>query len=233
MSIMGHAVPVLIVAFPILVIIGMFSDVQGHSSPSVWFGWHPVLMSIAFPCLMVLGRWSYVAGPEWGIEAKQSQRVLHAIFMGSAMIVMLAGYSCIIVAHYPNSQFFGFNFNTLEWSQWKRVIHVYTGYAAILCALQQAAVGALKFTTLQTTGIRSYTFHGQLGKLNIFLAGFSIAMAIWFWGWNRGMKKLMLVVLGVIMAAVKLTPTPPPKPEDTTLIQSDHNDAQQETREVL
>jgi len=217
MTFLGQFVPGLAVAFPILVIVGLFSDVQGHSSPTVWFAWHPVLMSIAFPCLMVLGRWSYVAGAaDWGVETKDSQRVLHGFIMSIAILAMIGGYACIIKAHAPHNQFFGYNFTNHEWSQWKRVVHVYTGYLAILLALQQASVGVTKFINLQN-GTKTLTFHGKLGKVNILVAGFSLMMAIWMWGWSPAMKKAMWIVLALVMSAVTFVPTPAPKPEQSKL----------------
>lgn len=218
-SLVGHFMPILAVIFPVLVIVGLFGDVQGHSSPNVAFAWHPIFMSIAFPCLMFLGRWSYVVGAtDWGIETKKSQRILHGAIMGVAVLVMLAGYACIITAHYPNEQFFGYNFRIQEWTQWKRVLHVYSGYVAILLTLQQAFVGTTKFIKLQN-GTSTHTFHGRLGKVTILTAGFSLLMAIWFWGWSIGIKKAMFVVLALIMCAVVLVPTPPPKPEESKLVE--------------
>lgn len=219
MTLAGHFVPALAVAFPALVTVVLLDgDFQGHSSPRVWFAWHPILMSIAFPCLMVLGRWSYVAGAaDWGVESKGAQRILHGIFMSTATVVMLAGYLCIVFAHYPNKQYFGYNFTTGEWTEWKRVVHVYSGYAAILLAVQQALVGSLKFLKLQE-GTKAFTFHGKLGKLNILLGGFALMVAVWFWGWSDLMKKILLIVLGLVMAFIALTSTPPAKAEEAKLV---------------
>jgi len=171
-----------------LMAIAMFAPVMGGGmDPKIWFGWHPVLMTLAFPCLMTMGRWSYLTGDDRPLA---SQRTLHGVLMGLGSLAMLLGYLAIFEAHLPQAKFFGYDFKNKVWAEYKRVIHVYLGYLLILVVLVQACMGAWKMRVLGT-GRKVMTFHGSLGKAIVLLGCVNILIAIRFWFWSSGMKVVL------------------------------------------
>eukprot|EP00927_Polykrikos_kofoidii_P062161 TRINITY_DN56981_c0_g1_i1.p1 TRINITY_DN56981_c0_g1~~TRINITY_DN56981_c0_g1_i1.p1 ORF type:complete len:337 (-),score=37.97 TRINITY_DN56981_c0_g1_i1:49-1059(-) len=178
---------------------GIWGDMEGGHVPlGVWFGWHPVLMTTSFLFLMVLGRYSYVAGASQ--PPKRVVRGLHGPMMISAVVVMLMGYAAIVAAHFPDRKFFGYDFKKGTWGQdWLRILHVYLGYAAIILALAQATMGAMKHRGVQR-GERLFTFHGTMGKLVIANGGITVLTACSFWKW--GILQKSVVVLLTIIALV-------------------------------
>mmetsp|Transcript_132517 Transcript_132517/g.258142 ORF Transcript_132517/g.258142 Transcript_132517/m.258142 type:complete len:233 (-) Transcript_132517:489-1187(-) len=203
---------VVALAIPALVTLGMLSKAFTPSPmpASIWFTWHPILMSLAFPCLMTLGRWTYMMDPSWGME-KQSIRHLHRALMLAAVGILLVAYLCIFMSHLPGLMFFGYNFKTREWKPWARIAHVWFGYAAVVLTIAQAFMGMLKLAALQETGVRRFTFHGSLGKGIIILASLSFFAALRFWGgWGLGLK----LVLAMLAAFVAIYSSAWPKPID-------------------
>uniref|UniRef100_A0A7S1RRX4 Cytochrome b561 domain-containing protein n=1 Tax=Alexandrium catenella TaxID=2925 RepID=A0A7S1RRX4_ALECA len=201
----------------VLTAVAMFAPLMGGGmDPKVWFGWHPVLMTLAFPCLMTLGRWSYLTGDSRPLT---SQRALHGILMGLGSLAMLLGYLAIFEAHLPQSKFFAYDFKAGAWSpDWKRVVHVYLGYALIVAVLAQAFMGARKLQVLGT-GQRVLTFHGSLGKAVILLACFNIIIAIRFWGWSTPMKVCLyaLTIAAGVFGALWPRPSKASEGEDASL----------------
>jgi len=65
----------------------------------------------------------------------------------------------------------------------------------VLSVLGQAAMGMLKMSTLQTSGRRTFTFHGTLGKIIIWSGAVNILLAVWFWGWSAVMKTVMIALV--------------------------------------
>jgi len=202
----------------IVVAIGMF--VVTGVPASGWFGWHPVLMTAAFACLMPSGRWIYGLDASWGAD-QQKKRVAHRAVMGSAAILMLLGYVCILVAHSTGGQksYFGYDFKKNEWKEWKRVAHGWLGFCVILLTLAQGVMGACKLKSLNTTGERIFTFHGQMGKVIIGMAIVNMLLAVWFWGWGTGFK-LLTVLLALCCGAIGTVPWHfvAPKAEECPLV---------------
>jgi len=173
------------VAMVAVTIYGMFGPVTGgRMSPSSWFSWHPVLMSLAFPCLMMFGRYSYLVSGE---HMMQRRRLAHRIFMTSVLVAMLLGYLCVFLAHLPKRRFFGYDFRHGEWAEYKRVGHAFLGYAIILAVLLQAGMGTCKLQSL-IAGKKSITYHGNFGKAIILAAAFNVLLAIRLWSWPSNMK---------------------------------------------
>eukprot|EP00747_Dinoflagellata_sp_TGD_P192124 gnl/TRDRNA2_/TRDRNA2_56516_c0_seq1.p1 gnl/TRDRNA2_/TRDRNA2_56516_c0~~gnl/TRDRNA2_/TRDRNA2_56516_c0_seq1.p1 ORF type:complete len:232 (+),score=20.90 gnl/TRDRNA2_/TRDRNA2_56516_c0_seq1:105-800(+) len=209
-------------ATPIAVMYGMFA-VSGLPT-KVWFGWHPVLMSVAFSCLMFYGRWAYV-GELWG-PSKAVRRVIHLATMVLASVAMIMGYVAIFKAHWPKGQFFGYNFQQGKWeTDITRIAHGWIGYGIICLVVAQAAMGSLKLNRLQATGERTLTFHGSLGKMIMLAAGLNILLAVWFWGWTTSLKSVVAIPVLATTAVFVLWPQPA-KVEDTPdygLADSDSN----------
>eukprot|EP00439_Symbiodinium_sp_Y106_P073932 s989_g14.t1 len=172
---------------PLSVIFGLLSHHPGGGlTLDKAFAWHPILMSIAFPGLMVLGRWVYVTDI---IEEKGLRRALHGSIMAFAALVALGGYVAMFKAHWPIKQYFGYNFTTQKWAVPARVIHDLIGYSTLLLVLFQAAIGMVKIVKLQNK-IKSFTFHGTLGKVIMGLSAVNILVACTFWKWTTGYKIL-------------------------------------------
>uniref|UniRef100_A0A7R9ZYZ9 Cytochrome b561 domain-containing protein n=1 Tax=Pyrodinium bahamense TaxID=73915 RepID=A0A7R9ZYZ9_9DINO len=212
---MPAAVDVLVclcaIVVPGIVFGGMFVDAMGGKmSPSVWFGWHPVFMSMAFPGLMALGRWSYNLDPSWGL-GKPVLRQVHRAAMILAILAALIGYLAIFKSHYPMRMLFGYDFNHGVWKEWKRVAHSWLGYAAVLLALFQGATGSLKLMALQQHGERTLKFHGKLGKAVIVLGAACMLLAIAFWGlWGTPLK----AAIGLPVCMIGLASVAYSRPED-------------------
>merc|ERR1711865_856149 len=128
--------------------------IWGSIPMSSWFGWHPVLMTLAFPCLMTWGRWSYALDASWGLD-KPMRRFAHRILMCSAALVMLFGYLAIFMAHSTggNKMYFGYDFKSHQWHEWKRVAHSWIGYGVIFLVVAQAMMGTKKLQVLQNEGV--------------------------------------------------------------------------------
>lgn len=185
---------------------GIFGNVQGGGLPaSGWFAWHPVFMSLAFPCLMPLGRWSYIGWADWS-AGKPERRQLHRGIMGAAAFAAVLGYLFMFMAHLPGRVFFGHDFKTGEWHEWKRVLHVWVGYLTILLTVAQACMGIMKMSTWQEKGEKIMTFHGDLGKVIVGLGTLSMILAISFWGWSLAVKIPLLFVVCVACALGTLWP---------------------------
>mmetsp|Transcript_28201 Transcript_28201/g.52926 ORF Transcript_28201/g.52926 Transcript_28201/m.52926 type:complete len:220 (-) Transcript_28201:242-901(-) len=183
---------------PISIIVGLLSHMPGGGMKlSAPFAWHPILMSIAFPCLMVLGRWVYVTDL---IANKDQRRRLHRALMSLAALVALGGYAAMFKAHWPIKQYFGYNFTTHKWAVPARVIHDLIGYSVLALVLFQASIGFLKIANLQKQ-IKSFTFHGTLGKVIMMLSAVNIVVACVFWKWDLGYK---ILVAGLAIAATLL-----------------------------
>ncbi|CAK9025584.1 unnamed protein product [Durusdinium trenchii] len=188
---MGLAVDALffIVAFatPVAVSIGMISKADDLSKS---FTWHPILMSLAFSCFMVLGRWAYVTD---SIGDKAQQRPVHRALMVLALLFAIGGYVAIFMAHIKTPTFFGYDFAKHSWKVAPRVIHDFLGYGVLLLTLTQASMGLQKLAKLQS-GVKIFTFHGQLGKLILLLAAIQILVACYLWIWSTGYKVLVAVL---------------------------------------
>jgi len=202
---------------PLSVIFGLLSHHPGGGlTLDKAFAWHPILMSIAFPGLMVLGRWVYVTDI---IEEKGLRRALHGSIMAFAALVALGGYVAMFKAHWPIKQYFGYNFTTQKWAVPARVIHDLIGYSTLLLVLFQAAIGMVKIVKLQNK-IKSFTFHGTLGKVIMGLSAVNILVACTFWKWTTGYKILVVVLTIAASALGVLTPSAPSRGEhvrDTTI----------------
>lgn len=179
-----------------LAAVGMWAPVKGGSLPiHLAFGWHPVLMTMAFPCLMVLGRMAYLADDLLGLPRsdKPARRLVHRACMVSAALVMLGGYLCIFIAHWPTRQFLGYDFKQHTWKPISRVLHVYLGYLSIGLVLAQVFMGLRKAEALRL-GRRTLTFHGTLGKAIIVLGSAAVLAAVRFWAWSYAVKGLFVLL---------------------------------------
>jgi len=136
---------------------------------------------------MIPGQWVYAADPSWDID-KPSRRLYHRSFMVVGMLAMLAGYICIVVDNVGQGMFLGYNFKARHWQNAKYLAHCWIGTCTVVLVLVQALIGMLKLQTLQTTGSRSHTYHGWLGKAILTLATVNIVLGCWFIGWSLSMK---------------------------------------------
>jgi len=221
---MGVPTDIMVIAvsfmIPLLVALGMLSKAFTPSPMpvSIWFTWHPILMSLAFPCLMTLGRWTYLMDPSWGLD-KEDRRQLHRAIMLAAVFILIVAYLCIFMAHLPGLMFFGYNFKTGAWKEWSRIAHAWFGYGAVMLALAQASMGMMKLSTLRETGERRFTFHGSLGKGIMILASLALFAAIWFWGgWGKGLKFVLVLLTACTATYSSIWPKSPwPKQVDAEL----------------
>lgn len=203
LAIYEGVVPVLGVLVALLVVLGMLGPFAGGSmSLSVWFTWHPILMSLAFPCLMVSGKWVYVAE---GYGETSERRSAHRVIMVLAWASTVVGYFAIFVAHLPKRQFFGYDFIAHEWKPSMRVVHVFVGYLAVLLVLVQAPMGLAKFERLREYAEKIFTFHGSLGNFIIASGVFNVCNVCVWWGWPMWLK---LSIGGVSLLAAILAFTP-------------------------
>merc|ERR1719464_240517 len=158
----------------------MFSHVQGGQMPArASFPWHPVLMTLAFPCLMTWGRHVYTAFEH--LPNYKRWRLHRSLMLGGGL-AMLMGYLCIFLAHLPHRKFFGHNFDTGGWSEYKRILHAFIGYIVIFGVIMQSFMGFLK-TRLSTKAYKTFTFHGTLGKGILLLAALNMIIAVRMWAW--------------------------------------------------
>eukprot|EP00929_Paragymnodinium_shiwhaense_P100664 TRINITY_DN63174_c0_g1_i3.p1 TRINITY_DN63174_c0_g1~~TRINITY_DN63174_c0_g1_i3.p1 ORF type:complete len:230 (+),score=28.30 TRINITY_DN63174_c0_g1_i3:117-806(+) len=207
---------------------GIWGDVQGGNIPTkVWFGWHPVLTTLAFPGLMLLGRWSYISDSVPGTDGlsaadgkKQARRPLHRFVMSLAAIVALLGYLAIFMAHLPKGQFLGYDFKTGAFKPWRKLVHIYLGYTVLLAMVAQAVMGFLKLQALDSSGAKSFTFHGQLGKSIIFLGSANIAIAASFWMWSAAYAWSVAAVALLCGSLGAFWPSPSPGFDHTQLATS-------------
>jgi len=177
----------------LLVAVGMWLPAAGGTVPLIKaFGWHPVMMALAFPGFMTMGRWMYLAE---NLGNKMERRAMHRVMMLSAASAMLVGYTCIFVAHWPTSQFFGYDFGKGEWKPLLRVFHVWLGYPVLVLVFSQAAMGLQKARALDH-GRRSFTFHGKLGKAIVLFGALAMVSAICFWPFNVGLRTVLLLCAG-------------------------------------
>mmetsp|Transcript_62107 Transcript_62107/g.115209 ORF Transcript_62107/g.115209 Transcript_62107/m.115209 type:complete len:244 (+) Transcript_62107:146-877(+) len=178
----------------LLVALGMFGNVEGGNMDSaVWFPWHPVLMALSYPCCMGLGRLAYIARLDLSINVR---RAWHGSCMALGVLAALLGYYAIFKAHWPKSQFFGYDFATHEWKPMSRIVHSLLGYVIIIASVIQGMAGPMKIRAIRA-GQRVFTWHGTLGKRIIVAAMVNLLLAVYFWGWSMRMKlPLGLVLLG-------------------------------------
>mmetsp|Transcript_85625 Transcript_85625/g.232094 ORF Transcript_85625/g.232094 Transcript_85625/m.232094 type:complete len:240 (-) Transcript_85625:34-753(-) len=191
------AVALCAISVTIAVCLGMWSsDVGSGMAMTAAFSWHPVLMTLGYASLMTLGRWAYLADPneKLGIVDLQDRRIVHRVCMILASTAALAGYVAIFVAHWPSGQYFGYGFVKGQWSEWRRVVHVYIGYTLLVLVAMQAYMGLQKLSTLRSGGPRIFTFHGSLGKGIMALSTVEILLAVWFWAWGTGMKVVVALL---------------------------------------
>ncbi|CAK0887779.1 unnamed protein product [Prorocentrum cordatum] len=185
------------VGVTITVCLGMWSSKMGTGlAMTVPFSWHPVLMTLGYASLMTLGRWAYLADPseKLGTADLQGRRIVHRACMTLACMAALSGYAAIFYAHWPSRQYFGYGFVKGQWSEWRRVAHVYIGYTLLVLVAAQAHMGFQKYRTLQNGGPRIFTFHGYLGKGILVLSTAEILLATWFWAWGARMKAAVAVL---------------------------------------
>lgn len=198
------------------VCLGMWSSKVGTGlAMTVPFSWHPVLMTLGYSCLMTLGRWAYLADPseKLGIVDLQDRRNVHRVCMTLASAAAIAGYAAVFYAHWPSRQYFGYGFVKGQWSEWRRVAHVYIGYTLLVLVAAQAYMGLQKHKTLRSGGPRIFTFHGSLGKGIIALSTAEVLLATWFWAWGTRMKAVVAVL--VVACGVFGAYVPRPLPEKT------------------
>eukprot|EP00416_Gambierdiscus_australes_P043113 CAMPEP_0171095744 /NCGR_PEP_ID=MMETSP0766_2-20121228/43347_1 /TAXON_ID=439317 /ORGANISM="Gambierdiscus australes, Strain CAWD 149" /LENGTH=227 /DNA_ID=CAMNT_0011554595 /DNA_START=17 /DNA_END=700 /DNA_ORIENTATION=+ len=185
----------------VLTVVGIFvTGTGGGLSAGQWFSWHPIFMTIAFPVLMMFGRFGILAD-----EVRPSLQTWkeHRAFMVTVMIAVLLGYFCIFMAHLPQRRFFGHDFNTGEWADYRRVAHAWLGYLLIFSVLWQVFSGFRKYSAL-ASGVTISPEHGTLGKAIIIVGGFNVVLAIRFWGWVPAYKVPMyaVTVLSVIFGVI-------------------------------
>lgn len=161
---------------------------------NTWFGWHPVLMIISYPCLMVLGRYAYAVEPSFGLETKESRRMMHLVLMVLATAAALGGYVAIYKAHVPMKKFGGYHFDTKTWDDWEWLLHVWLGYSIILLSVLQAIMGALKAYRLLDER-KSFAFHGNLGKVIIVGGCLNAAIGTHHWSWGPHIKSVLYVLI--------------------------------------
>mmetsp|Transcript_111818 Transcript_111818/g.193872 ORF Transcript_111818/g.193872 Transcript_111818/m.193872 type:complete len:226 (+) Transcript_111818:93-770(+) len=196
------------VGMVVLICYGMFGKITGGGmDPSIAFPWHPVLMTTAFISFMVMGRWSYCADPSWGLEGKPERRRMHAVLMGLAVFAAIGGYVCIFLAHWPQKQFFGYNFKDGAWEANKtRIAHSLTGYVVMTLALAQGLMGPIKMMRL-SMGEKVLTFHGTLGKVIIVIGGVNVILATKFWGWTLSFKIFTYLLTSAVTVVGVMYPT--------------------------
>lgn len=178
----------------VVVVALMGYSIWSTMPPSVVFSWHPVLMTVAFPCLMMSGQWMYALDPSWGLD-KPSRRWFHRGFMIAGVTAMLAGYICILQANLSEHVLLGYNFKTGGWQPSKYLAHCWIGTIVVVLVLVQAVSGMQKLHELQTTGARSHTYHGYLGKAILILSIVNILLGICFIGWTTAMKMYALLTV--------------------------------------
>uniref|UniRef100_A0A7S1MSZ8 Cytochrome b561 domain-containing protein n=1 Tax=Alexandrium catenella TaxID=2925 RepID=A0A7S1MSZ8_ALECA len=200
----------------VLVIVGLFTAAPGGGQNAKhWFPWHPVLMTIAFPALMSLGRFTFLTNE---VRSMETRRKDHRLIMVVATVAMLFGYLCIFMAHLPKRRFFGYDFNTRQWGDYRRVAHAWLGYLLIFMVLAQSCTGIRKLSFLQA-GKRILVSHGNFGKTIIVLAGFNMLLAIRFWGWRNDYKVGMYIVTVLSVCFGVIWPRPETKDgEDDKLL---------------
>merc|ERR1740121_2370657 len=109
--------------------------------------------------------------------------------MTSATLAVLAGYLCIFMAHLPMQKFFGYDFKTGKWAEYKRVIHAWLGYTVLFFTVFQGAIGMLKMDSLRREDSKpKFRWHGNLGKAIILCGCLNVIIATRFWGWSVSMK---------------------------------------------
>lgn len=199
----------------VVVVVLISYNMWSMMPPSVLFSWHPVLMTVAFPCLMMSGQWMYAVDPSWGLD-KPSKRLYHRGFMLVGMVAMVAAYICILKDNLEGHVFLGYSFKDKRWQSAKSLAHAWIGTIVVVLVLVQSLAGMQKLQQLQTTGERTHTYHGKLGKVIMTLAIVNIILGIFFIGWTLGMK--MYAALTIISGGLALWC---PKPEEPKLTEDD------------
>lgn len=116
------------------------------------------------------------------------------MLMICATIFIACGYLCIFMAHSPMSQLFGYDFKTEEWKPWKRIVHVYMGYASLALVIFQVCIGATKYRWLQM-GYYKFRFHGDVGKITYVMGiGTMCAGVVIMTAWST-MARLLICFL--------------------------------------
>mmetsp|Transcript_124646 Transcript_124646/g.228745 ORF Transcript_124646/g.228745 Transcript_124646/m.228745 type:complete len:267 (+) Transcript_124646:1-801(+) len=198
------------------VAIGMWSQVQGGGIPlHRAFGWHPVLMTLAYAGIMPLGRWAYLAGrgadarsADIDCREKARRRLVHRGLMIFAVSMGTLGYFAIIVAHSAKPyRRFGYNWDTGEFAEWRRVLHSVVGQGLATLVLVQAIIGGLKMQALKE-GIVMHQVHGRVGKIIMLCGMGNMLLATWFWNWSSTLKAMLSMLL-VILALLTFWQRPP------------------------
>lgn len=176
-----------------------FGPVDGAQTSLDLFGWHPVLMALAFTCLMPLGRWCHHLENGNGLQSDKgpqvSPRLLHRAFNMAATLAMLAGYVATVLTHWPQKVMLGYDFENEAWKEWRKVAHIYVGYATILLVFLLAFMGIRKMQHLRIGNL--CILHRSVGTAGVFLGAIDILLAIWFSKWSDEVKVLLgsLVIL--------------------------------------
>lgn len=196
LSCLDGSVVFLAVAITGVVAAGMWTSTLGSGLPlQMWFGWHPVLMTLAFLGCMTLGMWMHKsAGP--GDEGRRA----HAILMGTAVVIMIPGYLAVLIPHLPRGQAFGYDFKRGAWKEWRRVLHACLGHALVAAALLQALAGLAKLRALGL-GRRTLRFHGRLGRWLLGLAAANLALGAWLSAWAAALRLLAPALAALCLLA--------------------------------
>lgn len=165
-----------------------------------YIAWHAVLMTWAFGALMPLGRWMYHVGT----APKPEKRMRHLVLMVAAVLCMLGGYYGIFKSHQPMHRYFGYNFEEGAFkAPLSRFVHIYLGYLVVLSSIAQACMGGAKAQKMAAEGEdkKSFTFHGQLGKVIIVGGCTNVVVAAYFWGWSVQFK-LVIVLFAALCGVI-------------------------------
>lgn len=203
----------------------------GTGWPSV-FTYHPIFMAWAFYGCMTPGQLVYrddaLILRFFPGNAKAEYRKSHAVWMALSSLFAFVGYWCIFAAHAQNGESqIGIG------ESWSRTLHVALGYPALIWFVVQTAVGAIKANRLNTTGIRSYPWHGASGKY-LLLFGY-IVSSLGFWlrmnygkqgGWSIPLKLLFTAIALALFGYRALPdeaigvkrPAPTPSPSSGDLV---------------
>mmetsp|Transcript_99985 Transcript_99985/g.158258 ORF Transcript_99985/g.158258 Transcript_99985/m.158258 type:complete len:236 (-) Transcript_99985:97-804(-) len=198
----------------------MFKGLGGTNSPTDWFGWHPVLMTLAFPVLMTLGRWSRADGA-WGTTSKDQRSKVHGCIMAVATVIAIVGYFCIFMSHLAKGSFFGYDFKEKHWNPDKfRIAHSILGYVVLSALISQAVMGLIKIDAkFKKEPVHMFLFHGTMGKIVMLGGTANMVTATVFWGWSAPTKVCMLTLVAITTAfSTAISPSRDKDDEETKSI---------------
>lgn len=189
----------------------------GGNGASNIFAWHIAFMALAWSGFASSGAWAYKLSGAASPGGKGWARGVHVVCMLLAVVLSIAGYVCIYLAHAANGegQFGGLYFSgglpRLSRS-FARFAHALIGYLVLTGAAAQAPAGLWKRHLLESSGERSFTWHGWFGRY--LLSGALAATLIGVWiefsdtGWSVQLKIALSASLLLLLRAAWHERTP-------------------------